>query len=126
MTGIARRRAWLASVFLSAGLRAARVFVVTFLLVAPCATWANMVRGFVAYRGSCGYLAIQTTMGYTVVEDYGALVFQGETVVGQLHMYGFTQLYVLTRDTNGGQVWVDDFWLSRDRTLQKLLDKGCR
>jgi hypothetical protein len=96
------------------------------LVLAPSEALAEMTRGVIAYEGrGCSVYAISTPTGYTIAEWYGGLAYQGDMVVGELNSYGFQTLYNTTRDGKL-RVWIDDFWLSRDRAIEKLLEKRCR
>ncbi|HAT68390.1 MAG: hypothetical protein A2481_03255 [Candidatus Yonathbacteria bacterium RIFOXYC2_FULL_47_9] len=74
---------------------------------------------------SCDYYLIEDISGdYSLVEWYGGGLTpdSGDIVVGELHSYGFKDLYNITRD-NSTRVWIDDYMLSEDSATEKLIDK---
>lgn len=73
---------------------------------------------------NCDYYLIEVSYGdYTLAEWYGGSTpYSGDTVVGELHSYGFKDLYNISRD-NSTRVWIDDWLLSEDSAAKKLIDK---
>jgi len=73
---------------------------------------------------SCDYYLIEDSSGsYSLVEWYGGSTpYSGNTVVGELHSYGFKDLYNISRD-NSTHVWIDDWLLSEDSAAKKLIEK---
>lgn len=73
---------------------------------------------------SCDYYLIEDSSGdYTLAEWYGgSTAYEGNILVGELHSYGFKDLYNITRD-NSTHVWIDDYLLSEDSAAEKLIDK---
>ncbi|MGQ0742682.1 MAG: hypothetical protein ACT4OG_10430 [Alphaproteobacteria bacterium] len=80
--------------------------------------------GVVAYNksGCGGYFIVETNLGYALLEWYGGTdPAEGTRVVGDFESYGFRDIYLLP----GGQktrVWVNDYWLSRTRVIEKIAD----
>lgn len=73
---------------------------------------------------SCDYYLIEDSSGsYTLAEWYGgSTAYEGNVLVGELHSYGFKDLYNITRDTNT-RVWIEDYLLSEDSAAEKLIDE---
>jgi hypothetical protein len=79
----------------------------------------------VYYRSGCSYFIVETTLGYALLEWYGGSdPDKGDIRAGNFENYGFTDIYNLTKDDTI-QVWVDDFWLSKDSAIEKYLEH-CR
>jgi hypothetical protein len=76
------------------------------------------------YYYGCDYYLIEDSYGdYSLVEWYGGITpDSGEIVYGELHSYGFKDLYNITRDRET-RVWIDDWLLSSSRAAEKLIDK---
>lgn len=73
---------------------------------------------------TCDYYLIEDSLGdYSLVEWYGGITpDNGDRVVGELHSYGFKDIYNISRD-NSTHVWIDDWMLSQDSAAEKLIDK---
>jgi hypothetical protein len=86
---------------------------------------AHAAKGVVAWTGRCDYFAVQTPMGFAVLEWYGGeLPVKGAVVVGDFETYGMTDIhYVTTGDST--TVWVEEYFLSRSSAAEKLAEK-CR
>jgi len=65
-------------------------------------------------------------MGYTLPTDYAVIVLKGDTVIGQFHMYGMTDVYSVSRDSDAGIIYVDEFFLTVEQAVRSLRQKGCR
>lgn len=76
------------------------------------------------YSSGCDYYLIEDSTGsYTLAEWYGGVSpDRGDIVVGDLHSYGFKDLYDITNGLST-RVWLDDWLLSRNRAAEKLTDK---
>jgi hypothetical protein len=72
----------------------------------------------------CDYYLIEDSTGsYTLAEWYGgATTYAGDIIYGELHSYGFKDLYDITRDRTT-RAWLDDWLLSQDSASEKLIDK---
>ena len=91
-------------------------------IVAPAQ--ADMVKAVVIYDKGCGSrLVVETPGGLALVEWYGGTMpSKGDVLVGDFDKYGMQEFYDLTTDRTG-RVYVDEFWLSVDRVVEKLREK---
>jgi hypothetical protein len=73
---------------------------------------------------TCDYYLIEDTYGdFSLVEWYGgATTYSGDIIYGDLHSYGFKDLYDATLDSQT-RVYIDDWLLSESRATEKLIDK---
>ncbi len=96
------------------------IFLNLVLLVSP----ALAAKGEVVYKKSgCSYFIVETYLGYAILEWYGGNdPNKGDIVVGDFESYGMKDIYNSTADSEL-QVWVDNFWLSKDRAIEKFFDK---
>jgi hypothetical protein len=94
------------------------------LVAIPSAVDAKSVKGVVVYDKGCrSYFIVQTAMGYALLQWYGGkLPSNGDEFVGDFEMYGMKDIYNLS-SSGSTKVWVDEFWLSKSRVLEKLADK---
>ena len=98
------------------------------LLVAACLLFAPVVakaaKGIVVlYKSGCSYYIVQTNMGYAILEWYGGNdPSEGDVLVGDFETYGMKDIYNLTADDET-TVWVEDFWLSKSRAIEKYYDE---
>ncbi len=95
------------------------------LLLAPYFASASSIKGTsLGEISGCDYYAIEDSLGdYTVAEWYGGITpYAGDTVVGDLHSYGFKDLYDITIDSES-RAWLDDWMLSEDEAMDKLVDE---
>lgn len=76
------------------------------------------------FSSGCNYYVIEDPYGdYTLIEWYGGITpDNGEIMIGELHSYGFKDLYNISRD-NSMHVYIDDWMLSEDKAKEKLIDK---
>jgi hypothetical protein len=93
----------------------------------PQAQGMGVKRGVVAYPtlSGCDYFIVATNMGYSLLQLWSFTVFKpqkGDIVVGELESYGFKDVINLTRNVTY-RVWVEDFWLSANRVIEKYLRK---
>ena len=86
------------------------------LIMTSCTAFAK--KGVVVFYNSSGKIAIQTDYGYTVGEVMSVPIMldRGDTVTGDLESYGTHDIYDITTDETFS-LWVDDYWLSRDRAI---------
>ena len=96
--------------------------VVVFLLLAPLV--AHAAKGVVVlYKSGCSYYIVETTMGYAILEWYGGNdPSKGDVLAGDYETYGMKDIYNLTADAQT-RAWVEDFWLSKTRAIEKYYDK---
>jgi hypothetical protein len=74
----------------------------------------------------CDYFLVSSVQGYALLEWYGGPDPDvGDTVRGKFETYGMHSLLVNDDDDedNTLKVWVEDYWLSREDALEKLVDK---
>jgi len=92
------------------------------LFIAPAAAFA--AKGVVVYyKSGCSYFIAETTMGYALLEWYGGYdPSKGDVIAGDFESYGMKDIYNLTADQET-KVWVEDFWLSKQRAIEKYFDK---
>ncbi|QIK80891.1 hypothetical protein G7069_04310 [Lysobacter sp. HDW10] len=99
-----------------------KLLFATALLLAP--TLAFAAKGVVVYYESgCSYFIVETNLGYALLEWYGGHdPSKGEIIAGDFESFGFKNVYNLTADRET-KVWVDNFWLSKSRAIEKYYDK---
>lgn len=91
------------------------------LVVCPFAEAAKGV--VVYYKSGCDYYIVETPMGYSLLEWYGGNdPNEGDVLTGQFETYGMKEIYNITADSETN-VWVEDFWLSKNRAIAKYFDK---
>lgn len=80
--------------------------------------------GEVVYKHrSCDYFIVSTGSDYALLEWYGGYDPDVEdTLVGGYESYGFKDIYDTTAEQDV-RVWVEDYWLSRSRVIEKYQDK---
>lgn len=95
--------------------------LLTLMLLVPVS--AEMVAGAVIYIEG-DLIVFQTEMGLTVGEIYYGhyMLEKGDVVVGELHMYGLNKMYC-PRTKRSANVWVDNFWLSKERAAEWVVKK---
>jgi hypothetical protein len=81
-------------------------------------------KGAVVYRISgCDYFVVQTTKGYDVLEWYGGWdASKGDDLVGSFEQYGMRDVVDTTADESM-RVWVQEYWLTKEDALEKLVEK---
>jgi len=92
------------------------------LLLASASAFA--VKGVVVlYKSGCSYYIVETNMGYAILEWYGGNdPSRGDVLVGDFETYGMKDIYNLSAEAET-KVWVEDFWLSKTRAIEKYYDK---
>ena len=85
---------------------------------------AIAAQGKVVFKKSgCDYYIVETNMGFALLEWFGGNDPDvGDTIVGDFEKYGMKTLHNLTRDSET-KVWVEDFWLSKNRAIEKYVEK---
>jgi len=85
---------------------------------------AQAATGIVAHRiNACDYFIVLTQQGYDVLEWYGGHdPDEGDVLVGAYEAYGMHTAYDDTADDEI-QVWVEDYGLSKEDALEKLVDQ---
>jgi hypothetical protein len=81
-------------------------------------------KGGVSYiKSGCGYYIVETNMGFALLEWFGGSTpSRGDVAVGDYESYGMKDIYNLTQDSET-KVWVDNFWLSKDRAIERYFEK---
>ncbi len=92
-------------------------------LCQPQVAIAAKGKGVVVYDKGCGSrFIVSAPLGYAILEWFGGnMPVVGDTIVGDFESYGMKSIYNL-RAGASTQVWVEDFWLSRDRAMTKMAD----
>lgn len=99
-----------------------KLALVACLLLAPAAAFA--AKGVVVlYKSGCSYYIVETNLGYAILEWYGGNdPSRGDVLAGDFETYGMKDIYNLSADAET-KVWVEDFWLSKTRAIEKYYDK---
>ncbi len=86
--------------------------------------YGRTVYGEIVYTlPGCDYFLISTSSGYTFAEWWGgALPMRGDLLFGELWSFGFKYFYNISQKRKM-KVWIDDYWLSRTRAVEKIVDK---
>lgn len=102
-----------------------KLLLIGFLIFAN-STALFAAKGTVKYTsGGCSWYLVETPSGLALLEWYGGNTpVKGDVIVGDYESFGMKKLYNLTKDTETS-VWVDNFWLSKDRGIEKFYEK-CR
>lgn len=100
------------------------ISLMLFLAFSP-KTLASSVAGVVVLEATpgCDYFVVETNMGYSLLERYGGVIsiWEGDRVFGEIHSYGFKNIYIEGRGEM--RVWVDDFWMSASDAIQYFRSK---
>jgi hypothetical protein len=107
--------------------RSAYLVLILLLLSIPQAQGIGISKGVVAYptRPGCDYFIVSTDSGFSLLQLWGITAFKpkkGDIVVGNFESYGFQNVINLTQDVTY-KVWVEDYWLSTNRVVEKYLNK---
>jgi hypothetical protein len=107
--------------------RFALLFVILSVVFLPSKIYAaSSIKGVSLgeFSSGCDYYAIEDSSGdYTIAEWYGGTTtYSGDVIYGELHSYGFKDLYDITIDRST-HVWIDDWLVSEDSAMEKLVDK---
>ncbi len=97
------------------------VLVFLFLALTPV---VQAAKGEVVLKKSgCDYFLVLTNKGYALLEWYGGNdPSRGDILAGDYESFGMKDIYNLT-DDHELRVWVEDFWLSKSRAIEKYYDK---
>jgi hypothetical protein len=72
---------------------------------------------------SCDYFMVETPKGFSILEWFGGHdPDKGDKIVGAYESYGMKTVYDATADEEV-RVWVEDYYLTKDSALEKLMDK---
>lgn len=81
------------------------------------------VDGVVVYEGADDYYIIETKKGYTVLEVYSGILYEGNRVRGELNHYNFK--YIINKNRQSEvRVYIEDYMLSDEDALNWLRDNG--
>lgn len=84
---------------------------------------SNCVDGVVVYEGGDDYYIIETRKGYTVLEVYSGILYEGDRVRGELNHYNFK--YIINKNRQSEvRVYIEDYMLSDEGALNWLRDNG--
>jgi hypothetical protein len=86
---------------------------------------ARVSEGVVVYppRLGCSYFIVYAPMGYALLQLWSFTAYEpqeGDLIVGEFESYGFKEVINLTRKISY-RVWVDDYFLSSTRVVEKYL-----
>jgi hypothetical protein len=97
-----------------------------FLLVVAVSCKALAAEGVVVlYKSSCDYFVVETLNGYAILQWYGGSIpNEGDKITGDFESYGMKSVANVTQG-NETRVWVEKFWLSRARVIEKF-SRRCR
>jgi len=88
---------------------------------------ATAVAGKVVYtKLGCDYYVVSDTSGYDLLEWYGGRIpVDGDVLVGDIHSYGFKDLYAIPTlgNVQSSRAWIEDYFLTADSVAQKFIDK---
>ncbi|WP_395452899.1 hypothetical protein ACHMW5_02490 [Azospirillum melinis] len=90
-------------------------------------TVAQAATGMVVFNSSgCrGHFVVEAASGFAILEWFGGNAPQkGEVIVGGFEEFGMQPIYNTTLGQEG-QVWVEDFWLSKASVIKKM-ERFCR
>ncbi len=98
------------------------LLVLSAALLGP--TSALAAKGVVAYvKSGCSYYIVETTMGFAILQWFGGSTpSRGDILVGDYESYGMKDIYNITQDSET-KVWVDNFWVSKDRVIERYFEK---
>jgi hypothetical protein len=103
---------------------------VSLMLVLVVLIWLAFSRTAFAANGEvvlknrgCDYFIVESNMGFAILEWYGGNdPSEGDILVGNYESYGMKDIYNETADAEL-RVWVDNFWLSKSRAIERYYDK---
>lgn len=99
-------------------------FFAAFALAAASlsATPAHAAKGVVVAKCR-DWMVVSTNMGFALLQWFGGNdPSRGDTLVGDYENYGMKGIFNLSADKDV-KVWVEDYWLSKDRAIEKFSDK---
>jgi hypothetical protein len=100
------------------------ILLIVFLFLTGDEVLSQEVKGVVVYKSkNCSYFIVESPSGYALLEWYGGNEPEiGDVIIGDFESYGFKKIYNLTAGKSL-IVWVEDFWLSKRRVIEKYLEK---
>lgn len=106
-----------------------KICLILLVLAFFLASWAGarISRGVVVYptRPGCDYFIVSTTSGYALLQLWTITLYEpknGDEIVGAFEVYGFKEVTNLTQKVTY-RVWVEDYWLSASRVVEKYVRK---
>jgi len=96
--------------------------MISALLCLPTVALAS--KGVVVYiKSGCSYYIVETPLGYALLQWFGGSTpSHGDVLVGNYESYGMKAIYNITQDSET-KVWVDNFWMSKDRAIERYFEK---
>lgn len=94
------------------------IFVVFFLL---CPIKVKADTGVIVLSNSKCFV-ISTQSGYVLVDGY-VNALKGTTVIGDFNRYGTIDIFDNKGQKLQGYIWVEDFWMSKQKLLEKWTTK---
>ena len=92
-------------------------------MAAATTAHASSVKSVIVYKACGSRYVAENTMGYVLIEWFGGVSpNKGDLIIGDINGFGFKDVYDLTQD-NDLRVWVDDYMLSRQRVIDKVVAK---
>lgn len=74
-------------------------------------------------KSSCSYFVADCLSGYALLEWYGGYdPYKGDIIAGDFTSFGFKDIYY-TNMGSEGRVYVDNYWLSKSRAIEKFYGK---
>ena len=100
------------------------ILLATLLAMLTFSAMTNAAKGVVAYyKTGCSYYIVETIMGFALLEWFGGNdPNEGDILVGDFETYGMKDIYNISADSET-QVWVEDFWLSKERAIEEYFEK---
>lgn len=80
---------------------------------------SDCVEGVVVYEGDDDYYIVETRRGFTILEVYSGILYEGNKVRGELNRYSFR--YIINRNRNSEvRVYIEDYALTEDDAIEWL------
>jgi|TARA_B100000315_G_C14130314_1_gene386590 hypothetical protein len=94
------------------------ILLLTLWVVYPAASAEGIV--VLNDSGCRSRYVVETSSGYAILEWFGGNdPSEGSRIVGDFESYGMPNIYNKTANSEG-KVWVEDYWLSRSRVMDKM------
>jgi hypothetical protein len=90
--------------------------------------YASVSKGIVIYNqaGCRGRYIVETSLGYAILEWFGGNdPSEGDVLIGEIHSFGFKNLYNITRRSKT-RVWIEDYMIGKSRLEEKFFAKFCQ
>jgi hypothetical protein len=91
-----------------------------------CFNYAYAVQGTVVlYKSDCDFFIVKTPKGYALLELYnGFEPAEGDTITGNIETFGYQDVFNTTQKEEL-HVWVEDYYLSKEKVVEKYV-QNCR